>query len=244
MVPCICYKYYKLSCNLESLSRSTSNSISCNIDSLTSYCISSLDDSHINSIVKIIPILILRAGLIIAAIISQGSPIRLVINYLSQLLGNIIFISTNGGHHNNIGLTLGLFIITLNRAHSIDTRQCFSIIVINFNQNSFDAGLSSVNIRCINFGNVTTNILHSHFQIRFQRSACREGCIISSILIQSSDHTASQSSISNRILLSVIRLGAVGAASQHGDSHDTGQHQGSNFLELHSEFFLLMVYKR
>src|SRR5699024_9370953 len=36
----------------------------------------------------------------------------------------------------------------------------------------------------------------------------------------------------------------VGAASQHGDSHDTGQHQGSNFLELHSEFFLLMVYKR
>src|SRR5699024_4336341 len=33
------------------------------------------------------------------------------------------------------------------------------------------------------------------------------------------------------------------AASQHGDSHDTGQHQGSNFLELHNEFSSLWCIK-
>src|SRR5699024_9599386 len=43
-------------------------------------------------------------------------------------------------------------------------------------------------------------------------------------------------------------LGIIGdvatASGQPADGHNTGQHQGSNFLELHSEFFLLMVYKR
>src|SRR5699024_4572723 len=33
------------------------------------------------------------------------------------------------------------------------------------------------------------------------------------------------------------------AASQHGDSHDAGQHQGSNFLELHNEFSSLWCIK-
>ena len=42
----------------------------------------------------------------------------------------------------------------------------------------------------------------------------------------------------------VAAVGSGLAASQHRSGHDTGQHQGSNFLELHNEFFLLMVYKR
>src|SRR5699024_5085632 len=42
----------------------------------------------------------------------------------------------------------------------------------------------------------------------------------------------------------VLRVGTGGvAASQHGDSHDTGQHQGSNFLELHNEFSSLWCIK-
>src|SRR5699024_5413258 len=52
---------------------------------------------------------------------------------------------------------------------------------------------------------------------------------------------------SNRLLGLIGLLGLIAgssAASQHGDSHDTGQHQRSNLLEFHSEFFLLMVYKR
>src|SRR5699024_8794362 len=35
-----------------------------------------------------------------------------------------------------------------------------------------------------------------------------------------------------------------GAASQHADSQSTSHSQRSNLLELHNEFFLLMVYKR
>ena len=62
--------------------------------------------------------------------------------------------------------------------------------------------------------------------------------------IQHLSTQASNSAIVNRGLTAIVVISFARAASQHGDSHDTGQHQGSNFLELHSEFFLLMVYKR
>ena len=42
-----------------------------------------------------------------------------------------------------------------------------------------------------------------------------------------------------------LRINTGGStASQHRNSHNASEHQRSNFLEFHSEFFLLMVYKR
>src|SRR5699024_3751596 len=89
---------------------------------------------------------------------------------------------------------------------------------------------------------LSDSVIQSRIQISVSNS--------SDLLLSRTSQLAVQSVSSSRGSGSFRLFGLLGlntgssAASQHGDSHDTGQHQGSNFLELHSEFFLLMVYKR
>src|SRR5699024_7849389 len=52
---------------------------------------------------------------------------------------------------------------------------------------------------------------------------------------------------SSGALVVVAGVGSVAggvAGGQHADGHNAGQHQRSNLLEFHNDFFLLMVYKR
>ena len=46
------------------------------------------------------------------------------------------------------------------------------------------------------------------------------------------------------VLVIVVVVAGGLAAGQHASSHNASQHQRGNLLEFHSEFFLLMVYKR
>ena len=91
------------------------------------------------------------------------------------------------------------------------------------------------------------NGLHCFGQSRIQScisSKINLNTVGSALAVVNSGHNRSGSDDITVVVTGIIIDRSAVAASQHGNSHDTGQHQGSNFLELHSEFFLLMVYKR
>src|SRR5699024_2127570 len=160
------------------------------------------------------------------------------INLVGQLLDNSRNIFALTFHFlNENGFAL-LLVTSLSLTSSTNSGQFVAITQVVVN-----GGQISVN-DIVNISPGRTSVLDSLLQNSFQVRICLKLNILGSILVQSSDDFAGQAGINNGVLLAVIRLSAVGAASQHGDSHDAGQSQRSNLLEFHSEFFLLMVYKR
>ena len=90
--------------------------------------------------------------------------------------------------------------------------------------------------------------LHSGLQSRIQVIAVLHvnlavHNILSDQSITQDRGVASRSRFHGLVGLLGIVDGVVAAGGQHGNSHDTGQHQRSNLLEFHNDFFLLMVYK-
>ena len=82
----------------------------------------------------------------------------------------------------------------------------------------------------------------SQLAIRFkaeQVSLLRE-----QLIIQSIRNCAGSGVVINRGNDGSGGRAVVTTSGQHADSHDASEHQRSNFLEFHNDFFLLMVYKR
>ena len=122
------------------------------------------------------------------------------------------------------------------------------LVKVGNGTDAIKASLSCTNsIGEVNDGSAA-NILSCSVQCSLQISTVAHGNLDISQIAQSSledSRLASNRSHSDI----VIGIGggitiSGGAASQHGDSHNAGQSQRSNLLEFHSEFFLLMVYKR
>ena len=93
------------------------------------------------------------------------------------------------------------------------------------------------------------NILNGVLQVSIQLGAVLQGDVIEQVLAQAGLNSSRQTAGLDRgvsaILAAIVTVVAGGLASgQHGNSHNTGQSQRGNLLEFHSEFFLLMVYKR
>ena len=211
-------------------------------------------------------------GTIVSNLVALSQTNNSLINIVSNFFHNILHgnIASNSIKQNSIDVFLGV-VSRIRRSltcgvQTSDQIRCVKVsgIILNFHAESIIQAVTSLNqssiAPIINIGDFAIKNLIAEFPSNggiANKTSCVVQSVIQLVAVTQSDGIIS---MSRQLLLQGSRiasrggrlLGLIGlginlsgsAASQHGNSHDTGQHQGSNFLELHSEFFLLMVYKR
>ena len=166
-----------------------------------------------------------------------GNCIHVHSNFVVDLIGVLLFSIQQNINIADIGDINAVILVTHSRSQTIGQIACNPSQLITSN-------VLGQNIQ-------NTSILHGVLQVGIQIAAVLEVNICRNLfrvnVCGNTSLNGSRHAIDARLdgVGRILRVNVcIGAASQHGDSHDTGQHQGSNFLELHNEFFLLMVYKR